>query len=237
VHLEVAKGTAVDNATYCKKDGEYFEKGDLLTVDYQGRRSDIEKFKEDVCSETRTLSWVREHHSKLNAKCARFCIEYMQDVAPKRKLPEREFRIWQSELNIMLNREADDRTIIFIVDRNGNAGKSWFAHFYASRHERVQVLLPGKRADMAYALDNTIRVLFIDAPRSKQSDFIQYDFLEEVKNGYVFSPKYESRFKVLEKCHVCVMMNEDPDRTKLSEDRFHVIEITNTNNVVEGVTR
>lgn len=78
---------------------------------------------------------------------------------------------------------------------------------------------------MAYALDLSTTVLFVDAPRSKQGEYIQYDFLEEAKNGYVFSPKYESRMKILPKMHVCVFMNERPDMHKLSQDRYHIIEI------------
>jgi len=65
----------------------------------------------------------------------------------------------------------------------------------------------------------------MDAPRSKQGEYIQYDFLEEVKNGRVFCPKYESRMKRLGKCHVVVMMNEHPDLTKLSDDRYSIVTI------------
>lgn len=104
-------------------------------------------------------------------------------------------------------------------------GKSWFAHWYAQNKGKSQVLLPGKKNDMAYALDPTIRVLFMDAPRSKQGEFIMYDFLEDVKNGFVFSSKYESRVKRLDRVHIVVMMNEKPDMTKLSEDRYHLIEL------------
>lgn len=78
---------------------------------------------------------------------------------------------------------------------------------------------------MAYSLSEDIRVLFIDAPRSKQGEYIQYDFLEDVKNGRIFSGKYESRMKRLGPCHVVVMMNELPDMLKLSEDRYNIIEI------------
>ncbi len=130
-------------------------------------------------------------------------------------------------MNTALNLPANDRTITFLVDTVGNSGKTWFSHYYASLHANVQVLLPGKKADMAYALDSTIRVLFVDAPRSKQGEFIQYDFLEDVKNGYVFSPKYESRVKHLSKVHVVVNMNEMPDPHKLSHDRYNIIHVNN----------
>jgi len=75
------------------------------------------------------------------------------------------------------------------------------------------------------ALDTSIRVLFLDCPRSKQGDFIQYDFLENVKNGRIFSGKYESGMKYLDPVHIVVMMNEDPDLSKLSRDRPIIITI------------
>lgn len=89
-------------------------------------------------------------------------------------------------------------------------------------HENSQIIVPGKKADMAYVVMESSRVFFFDCPRSKQGDFIQYDFLEEVKNGYIFSPKYESRIKKLATPHIVVLMNEYPDMSKLSEDRYSV---------------
>jgi len=78
---------------------------------------------------------------------------------------------------------------------------------------------------MAYTLNETNRVVFFDAPRSKQGEFVQYDFLEEIKNGYVFSGKYESRYKRFNPPHVCVAMNEYPNMQMLSEDRYTIIEL------------
>lgn len=159
------------------------------------------------------------------AKYTRFCLEYIQDHYPAKELPKHPLREWQQRLNEDLNRVPDDRTITFLVDLMGNSGKTWFAHYYASLHDNVQVMLPARKMDMAYALDSTIRVLFVDAPRSKQGEYIQYDFLEDVKNGYVFSTKYESRLKTLGKVHVVVSMNEMPDLTKLSSDRYNIIQV------------
>lgn len=120
----------------------------------------------------------------------------------------------------------DPRKIIFVVDINGNQGKSWFARYYCDMNENGMVVIPGKKADMAYTINESCRVFFFDCPRSKQGDFIQYDFLEELKNGYFLSPKYESRIKKLATPHIVVLMNETPDMTKLSEDRYEIIRLT-----------
>ena len=87
-------------------------------------------------------------------------------------------------------------------------------------------MLAWTEADMVYAL-NTLgyspHVCIIDAPRSKQGEYLQYDFLEELKNGRVFNTKYESRMIEFPIPHVVVMMNEEPDMTKLSSDRYNLI--------------
>jgi len=224
-HFSVARNVA-QSIQYCKKDGDFTEVGEA-SVDTQGKRSDLELFKEEVAGGVLNLKDLRENHSDVFAKYPRFCLEYVQDHQPVPELPHHDLRPWQEQLFGELILEPDPRKIIFLVDIQGNSGKTWFSHHFVGTNVRpAQVLLPGKKADMAYALDSTTTVLFVDAPRSKQGEYLQYDFLEEVKNGYVFSSKYESRIKRLAGCHVVVSMNEEPDLTKLSFDRYDIRRLT-----------
>lgn len=135
-------------------------------------------------------------------------------------------RTWQATLYQKLRHAPDKREIIFVVDKKGDQGKSWFGRYYCDTHDDGQVLIPGKKADMAYVVNEDKRVFFMDCPRSKQGDFIQYDFLEEIKNGYIFSGKYESMCKRLKTPHVVILMNELPDMSKLSADRYNIITLT-----------
>lgn len=224
-HFSVARNVS-KSIEYCKKEGSFTEIGPPPQTS-QGQRSDLDAFKEDVVLGNLDLRSIRELHSDIYAKYPRFCQEYILDHQPKPVLPDHELREWQQQLYDDLLVEADARKVIFLVDIQGNSGKTWFSHWFSRQDVRpTQVLLPGKKADMAFALDSTTRVLFVDAPRSKQGEYLQYDFLEEVKNGYVFSSKYESRLKYLESCHVVVSMNEEPDLTKLSFDRYDIRRLT-----------
>jgi len=222
-HLEIARNVPA-SINYCKKDGDFYESGEAPGG--RGNRNDLEDFKTAVRAGMLSLKDIRQAHSEVYAKYTRFCLEYISDNYPLVEIQEHDLRPWQQRLMDKLELPADRRKIIFIVDERGNSGKSWFAHWFTRRiGEQSQVMLPGKKADMAYALKPGLKVLFLDAPRSKQGEFIQYDFLEDLKNGYVFSTKYESRIKSYEPMHVVVNMNESPDREKLSADRYDVMNL------------
>jgi len=163
------------------------------------------------------------------ARYPRFALEYLRQHSPNPDVPEHPLRNWQRTLLDELQSDPNPRHIHFVVDEEGGQGKSWFSSFYQSIHKTDTFLcLPGKKADMVYALASagfSPRVILVDAPRSKQGDFIQYDFLEECKNGRIFNTKYESRMIQFDVPHVVVMMNEQPDMEKLSSDRYVIYNI------------
>ncbi|AXQ66246.1 MAG: putative viral replication protein [Cressdnaviricota sp.] len=221
-HLSVAKGSPAQNQTYCTKEEDFEEFGDLPGG--QGSRSDLDELVTAIKEGTRNKRELYEQHRKVCAKYPRFVQEYLTLTQPEPPVEEHTLHDWQSVLEAKLKRAPNDREIVFVVDKTGGNGKTWFAKQWVSKDDKSQYLEMGKKADMAYALNPEITTLFVNCTR-QQVEFLNYSFLESVKDGMVFSTKYESGIKKMQKCHVVVMMNQDPDREKLSNDRYKIIEI------------
>lgn len=231
-HWTVARNVA-NSIEYCKKDGDFEEFG-VNPIDAptnQGKRSDIEALRDAIYAGETCRETLRRNFPSVCAKYPNFVSQVILDTLPPPKQEVYPLREWQSQLISDLKLPPNARTITFCVDLAGNAGKTWFTRYYESVYGRSISLPPGKKADMVFAFMSMVRadtkVIFVDAPRSKQGDFIQYDFLEELKNGRVLNTKYESRVIDFQQCHVVVMMNQEPDGTKLSRDRYDIRRIDN----------
>jgi len=168
---------------------------------------------------------LRETHTQVMARYPRFALLYLRDHKPLPRLPSLPLHDWQSNLLVELACAPESRCIRFVVDTKGNSGKSYFAAHLERTLVGVQVMKCGKRDDMAFELDDTVKILVVDVSRSS-AQFLNYQFLEDVKDGRVFSPKYESHTKRFDPPHLLVMMNEYPDQTKLSPDRFKILDIS-----------
>lgn len=218
---------SIENAIeYCKKDGDFDEFG--TTPCKAGSRTDLDAFKEAVRGGSLTLNQVREDFSHVYARHPRFCVEYMRQHAPKLVIPDHPLRRWQRTILEILKGPVHPRHITFVVDETGDAGKTWYTTYLSQNLPDVLVVLPARKSDQIYAVATcgfTPRTFIVDAPRSRQGELMHYDFLEEVKNGRIFSPKYESHLIEFPQPHVVVMMNQEPKRGPdiLSEDRYDIV--------------
>lgn len=230
-HIERARGSPSQNIKYCSKDGDFSVWGIPPT---ENRNDTWEVLKTAVREENRMLTEreIIENHLPIYRQ-ASFDYAVIQKIMAAwleigdLPVPRGEPRPWQQALiDAVTDPCDDDRSVLFYVDPEGGEGKSWVSRYLAATlPERVQILGVGKRDDMAYMIDPSKDIFIIDCPRS-QSEHLQYSILEMLKNQYVVSNKYKSRCKViLKQPHVIVFMNEDPNREKLSEDRYIVMQL------------
>lgn len=227
-HIEQRKGTAVQAAEYCKKDGVFQEFG---TIPRSPSGANIfDDFKQWIVQEQSehgnppTERQIAQTYPSLYVRYGRKLQDLVQHLCPPIVIVDEPLRDWQLPLFEAVARPCtDDRTVLFYVDEEGGKGKSYFQRYVLGFYpERVQVLGIGKRDDLAYTIDPARDIFLINCCRG-QAEFLNYSILEMLKDRVIFSPKYETVTKVMKKNpHVVVFMNEAPDMTKMTDDRYDI---------------
>lgn len=146
------------------------------------------------------------------------------------------FYDWQKLILNILSQEPDNRTIHWIWEPNGCAGKTIFQKYVFTHLEDV-VVLSGKGSDMKngivsyYNLNNKLpKIVLINIPRCSK-DFVSWAGIEEIKDMFFYSGKYEGGMICGASPHlVCfanceIPVNYETGEKKLSEDRFKIYKI------------
>lgn len=130
-----------------------------------------------------------------------------------------EYYPWQASIIDIIKQKPDHRSIYWFWEEIGNVGKSSFCKHLVLKYDAQYVL--GKKADIYHAISDNIKILLIDIPRTCK-EFTPYEVIESVKNGMIFSGKYESRTKVFNSPHIIVFANFSPEKNKVSLDRWKI---------------
>lgn len=140
-----------------------------------------------------------------------------------------EWKDWQKSLLSKIKEKADSRTINWIVDYKGNSGKSYLTKYLALTKEVI--IADGKKDNIFNQVNRKLNedkkefeIVLLDIPRSSEG-YINYGVLEQLKNGLIYSGKYEGGLCLFDDVHVIVFANFMPDRSQFSEDRWNIIEL------------
>lgn len=204
VHLEIAKGTFLENKTYCSKGGDVFEKGspiDESSNPWESARAAALAGKLDeipagmYIRNKRAFDQIAQEGVWKRASASRARIELV-------------LRPWEVEIIDVLKGPVDDRKIYFVVDVAGGAGKSTFCRYVVQEFgSGVLHLKPAKGSDLAFILSEVPTILLLDCPRSNDVK-IPWDFIEAVKDGHVVSTKYAGLVKDFPPPHVIIFTNQ-----------------------------
>lgn len=200
------------------------------TPPQQGKRNDLHDAIESVRAASgnpsKKLRLIAEEHPSVFIKYHRGIERYIKLTSePPKKPHPGKWREWQQWLVDYLTTKPNDRNILWVYDPDGNQGKSTFVNYFTSNFPSEYISLEGKSADMAYAYDDQ-RVVFFDIARAnvEMTDYL-YNVAEKLKNGQLFSSKYDSGVKIFDPPHVVFMSNSLPTPGKWSEDRCILVNL------------
>lgn len=138
---------------------------------------------------------------------------------------------WQLKICRNLLKDPDDRTINWVYGCKGNDGKTTFCK-YIHREFKNVIMLSGKSADMKNGVIEFEKstgclpeIVLINLPRSFNRDYLSYTGIEEIKDMFFYSGKYEGGMVNGNCPHLFIFSNELPDTSKMSNDRWNIITI------------
>jgi len=217
-HMENAKGSDQDSHEYCSKEGDFWEIG----VPQQTHLGPYERIIE---ASKKGLDEIAEQDAEFFCKSffqARAMVEHFKQRAGPGRL-DCELRQWQKDVLQMLDAQSQ-RQVLFVVDEQGGKGKTFLAD-YLSRNLDAFRIRGGKHADLAHMwakADRTSDYVAIDLTRTLNPEYWPYQFIEDLKDGFMISTKYNSVSISFDWKKVVVFTNSHPDMSKLSMDRYQI---------------
>lgn len=215
-----------ENSKYCSKDDNVVEWGVPKAGGKNSTRTDLADFRDAIKAGKSELEILEEFPKQLIRYPSAYDRinnlyrneETLKELEDQFKDNEGEGREWQLEVMEKVPGQ-NSRDVCWIVDKQGNNGKTWLAKWFLI-NEGAFICMGGKKTDIGLAWNKQTTCVF-DLARDKK-DYFTYGAIEAFKNGMVDSPKYQSCLKLSSPCKVLVLSNWEPDKSKLSPDRWDV---------------
>lgn len=137
---------------------------------------------------------------------------------------------WQQQIIDLCQTKPDSRTVHWVFDKEGNSGKSFLVKYLCLRFGTI--VANGKANDifnqvatmMDSGEDKYPEIVVLDIPRSNK-DYVSYGAIEKLKDGLLYSGKYEGRCCIFPSPHVICFSNSLPEWNMMSDDRWRLIKI------------
>lgn len=178
---------------------------------------------------TRDWNKCKAYCSKVKSRAGKHYTN-IPGLKPEREILIHEPKGWQLELVNIVKEIPDERTVHWYWSKNGNVGKTAIAKYLVVKHGATYV--NGKACDMKFAIAKLIEktgiapeIVICGYPRELSSHQISYNGIEQIKDGLFFSTKFESTTCVFNSPHIIILANTPPCKEKLSEDRWHIVEV------------
>ena len=157
-----------------------------------------------------------------------------------------ELKPWQKELLELIS-SPTDREIIWIVGKSCGEGKTWMQKYiksmYGIRRVACGISIKATTPNICHALSkhplSTTDMFLFNVGKSKNKcDAVNYEVLEDLKDGAAFASKYNSQqLKIKTPNVVMVFSNEKPDTSQLAMDRWKLFYIEKDSLVEKQVVK
>lgn len=140
---------------------------------------------------------------------------------------------WQNNILSLIKSKPDNRKIHWYYDYTGNIGKSYLFKYICLTNNNI-IIADGKKDNIFNQINTLLtnnkepEIILLDVPRTNE-DYFNYGAIEQIKNGCIYSGKYEGGVCLFKIPHIIIFANFEPDLNKWSEDRYDITHLTVSN--------
>lgn len=233
IHLAACNGSPEQNRAYCSKEEsrmpgtEFHEFGTCPgakkeKVDWSAITALLES-DHDLAEIIRTIPEICVKHFTNIQKMYDILQMASQRKATLEYYMNMELRPWQHQMWLNIN-SCPKGKIIWVYDERGLNGKSELIKWMATIHGAC-FLTSARTADIAHAW-KLEPIVLVDCSRTS-ADHFNYDAVERLSSGLIFSPKFNSGGKILPQVTVAVFSNAPPDWSAVSVGRWEAYALNN----------